>query len=101
MFKKAVKGIQAYRLWSRAYDLVTKWSSNMGTETVSGVPVKSAFLSKINWTNAVQLLVGVSAFLGYKISETDQATVLGAIMGVGAAVTIVLRTFWNRSVTPE
>lgn len=99
MFKKAIKGIQAYRLWARAYDLVTKWGDNVGTETVNGVVVKSALLSKINWANALGLLVSVLAFLGIIVPPELKEQVGLAIAAITQVVTIILRTWFNNTVT--
>ena len=68
------------------------------SETVAA-GVKSAWASKINWNSAVTLVVAVAALLGYKISDTDQASIMAAIMAVGSVVAIVLRTFFTKSLT--
>jgi hypothetical protein len=101
MFKKAIKGIQAYKLWTRAYDLVTKWEDNVGETVVNGVPVKSAWLSKINWTQAIGLLAAVLTFFGLDLPAETQAQILAGIAGVTAVVTWFFRTFKNNTVTPE
>jgi hypothetical protein len=99
MFKKAAKMIQGYRLGSRAYDLVTKWRSNVGETTVNGVTVKSAWLSKINWTQAVGLLAAGLTFFGFNLPAETQASILAGIAGITAAVTWFFRTFKNNTVT--
>lgn len=101
MFKKIIKGIEGYKLWSKAYDLVTKWENNMGETVVNGVPVKSAWLSKINWANAIGLAVSVLAFLGIIVPEELKEQVGIAIASVTQVVTIVLRTWFNNTVTGE
>lgn len=68
------------------------------TETVVA-GVKSSWASKINWASAVTLLIGIAGFLGYKISDADQATLLSTIMAIGSAVTIIIRTFFTKSLT--
>jgi len=101
MFKKLLKEIQAYKLWTRAYDLVTKWEDNVGETVVNGVPVKSAWLSKINWANAIGLAVSALAFFGIIVPDGLKEQVGIASAAVTQVVTIVLRTWFNRTVTPE
>lgn len=99
MFKKAIKGIQAYKLWTRAYDLVTKWGDNVGETVVNGVPVKSPWLSKINWANGIGLAVSALAFFGIIVPEELKEQVGIASAAVTQVVTIILRTWFNNSVT--
>ncbi len=66
------------------------------------VDVKSAMASKINWVQ----IIGVVAMLGtltglFDISATDQAAIVGGILAVQAAVTVILRTWFTKSVTPS
>jgi hypothetical protein len=64
------------------------------------VEVKSAWLSKVNWTQAVALL---AAWLGAKGISLDAETQVQIVLGVQAAqsvVTWIFRTWFNKSVTP-
>lgn len=101
MFKKICQMLKAYKLWGQASKLITDWRKHVPTndqETVA-VGVKSSWASKINWNSAVMLLIGVAGFFGYKISDTDQETIMAAIMAVGSVVTIIIRTFFTTSLT--
>ncbi len=72
------------------------------------VPVKSAWLSKINWTQVGGLLL--SAFVAINPNDVlslvvnpDPATKAAIIFGIQTlqtGVTMVMRTWFNRSVTP-
>lgn len=99
MFKKITKGLQAYRLWVRTYDLAQKWSSNMGKQFVNGVEVKSPWLSKINWTQAIGLLASILAFAGIIVPPELQEQAGIAITAITAVVTIIFRTWGNNTVT--
>lgn len=99
MFVKAIKGLQAYRIWAKAYDVITKWRSNVGTEVVNGVPVKSAWLSKINWTQAVTVVAMILTFFGINVPEETKAALIAGIGSIGAVVTWIFRTWFNKTVT--
>lgn len=73
------------------------------TDTVE-VPVKSAWLSKINWTQAVGAAASIAVLASggtINIPPEQQALLVGAIQGIVAFATWICRTFYNRSVTPE
>lgn len=63
--------------------------------------VKSAWLSKINWTQALGVLASILAVFGFNLDAQTQLAVVGAIQGVVAGVTWVMRTFFTKSVTPS
>lgn len=73
------------------------------------VPVKSAWLSKINWTQVGALLLsGIVAInpddVLSLIVNPDPATKAAIIFGIQSlqtGVTFALRTWFNRSVTPS
>lgn len=65
------------------------------------VAVKSAFLSKINWTQALAVIAAGLSFFGFDLDAQTQASVLAGIVGVQAAVTWLLRTFFTNTVTPS
>ncbi len=68
------------------------------------VPVESSWLSKINWTQIVQ---GAAAVLviasGGKLNLTpeQQLQIVGAIVVVGNLATIIMKTYFTTSVTPQ
>uniref|UniRef100_A0A6M3JJ12 Holin n=1 Tax=viral metagenome TaxID=1070528 RepID=A0A6M3JJ12_9ZZZZ len=65
------------------------------------VEVKSAARSKINWTQVISVVAMGLSYLGFDLAPEDQALAVTAI-GVGTSfVTMVLRTWYNRTVTPE
>ena len=71
-------------------------------ETVT-VPVKSAWASKVNWT---QVIAGVATFATALISAANlpaaqAAALTAAVAGAGQFVTIILRTFFTTAVTPS
>lgn len=60
---------------------------------------KSAWLSKINWTQAVGLACMALAY--FKI-DVDDATKAALVTGIGAATTVItwiLRTFFTKKIT--
>jgi hypothetical protein len=68
------------------------------------VPVKSAWLSKINWTQAVASIAMVLALVtGNAISLTaDQQGAVVVVIGViGNIATFIFKTWFTKSVTPS
>jgi hypothetical protein len=66
------------------------------------VPVESATKSRINWVQAAGIISSVAAFAG--VGNLDPVQISQVIIGIQALValvTIVLRTFSTRSVTPQ
>jgi small-conductance mechanosensitive channel len=63
------------------------------------VDVKSAWASKINWTQAVVLLMTVLAFFGIDVPEDVRSSLMAAITAVGVVITWLLRTFFSPAVT--
>lgn len=63
------------------------------------VPVKSAWLSKINWTQGVALVAALGTFFGFDLDAQTQASVLAGIVGAQAAITWALKTFFTNTVT--
>lgn len=64
------------------------------------VEVKSAWYSKINWTQAVAIAASGAVLLGVDVDAQTQASIVMAIQGAQGIVTWVLRTWFNRSVSP-
>lgn len=63
--------------------------------------VKSAWLSKINWTQAIGVLASILVVFGINLDVQTQLAVVAGIQGVVAAVTWVMRTFFTKTVTPS
>jgi len=68
---------------------------------VATVPVKSATRSKINWTQGVAIVAMLLSYFGFDLPPEQQTVIVGAIGIVSALVTWVLRTWFNRTVTPS
>lgn len=64
------------------------------------VAIKSAWWSKINWTQAVAMLATVGVLFGLDIPADQQAKVVATIQAVSGLATVVLRTWFTSSVTP-
>ena len=65
------------------------------------VEVKSAWLSKINWTQAVAVLAAVLTMFNFDLDAKTQADVVAGIVGIQAVVTWAMRTFFTTTVTPS
>lgn len=65
------------------------------------VAVKSAFLSKINWTQVIGVAVALGAMFGIDIDAKTQAEILAGIVAVQGVITVILRTWFTTSVTPS
>ncbi len=65
------------------------------------VVAKSAWQSKIVWTQVVSILAMALSFFGYDLDAQTQTEILAAIIAVNGVITWVLRTFFNNSVSPE
>jgi hypothetical protein len=63
--------------------------------------VKSAWFSKINWTQAIGLLASVLVVFGIDLTVEVQLALVGAIQGAVAVLTWVLKTFFTSTVTPS
>lgn len=69
---------------------------------VAVVPVKSAWASKVNWTQAISMVAMVASyFTGGKINLTpDQQTALAVAIGVVTnVVTIIIKSYFTPTVT--
>lgn len=64
------------------------------------VAVKSAWWSRVNWTQAVGMAATIGVLFGLNLSPEEQAKVVATIQGVSALATIILRTWFTTSVTP-
>lgn len=65
------------------------------------VAVKSAWFSKINWTQAVGVLAGVVTLFGFDIPPETQAQILAGILAVQGAMTWIIKTWFTSTVAPS
>ena len=75
----------------------------MPVSSTALVPIKTAWASKINWTQAVSVTsMALVLFFGPGASLTteQQLAIVTVIHLIGAAVTWICRTWFNRSVSP-
>lgn len=64
------------------------------------VAIKSAWWSRINWTQAIAMLASVGVVFGLDLSAEEQAKIVATIQAVSSLATIVLRTWFTETVTP-
>jgi len=64
------------------------------------VAIKSAWWSKINWTQAIAILASVGVFFGLHLSPEDQAKIVVTIQAVSGLITIIQRTWFTTTITP-
>lgn len=72
--------------------------------TVAQVDVQSAWLSKINWTQAVGILASVITVVSgnkYSVPPETQLAIVATIQGVQGVASWVLKTFFTRTITPS
>lgn len=63
--------------------------------------IKSAWLSKINWTQAIGFLAMIGTVLGFDLDAETQKNLLALIVAGQAVLTWVLRTWFTKTVTPS
>ncbi len=71
---------------------------------VAVVQVQSPWFSKINWTQIVQAVATVAVIAsGGKIDLTpdQQLQLVGAIVLVGNLITIIMKTYFTHTITPQ
>lgn len=66
----------------------------------ASVAVKSAWLSKINWTVIIGSLSALATLAGYTVPDDVVKAVTAALVAVTAVVVIVLKSFFTNTVTP-
>lgn len=67
---------------------------------IARVEVKSAWLSKVNWTQAVSMGATVLALKGFNMDAETQVAVVAGIQGLQSVATWIFRTWFNKSVAP-
>ena len=70
----------------------------MATDTAV-VEKKSAFASKINWVQVVGFIAMVGSVFGLDIDQDTQNALVAGIAGIWTVVTIIMRTFFTKTVT--
>ena len=73
------------------------------TTTVAQVDVQSAWVSKINWTQAVGILASVVAVVSgnkYQIPVETQLAIVAAIQALQSVATFVIKTWFTKTITP-
>jgi hypothetical protein len=68
---------------------------------VAVVSVKSGWASKINWVQAGGIVASVAAFFGLDVPPDTLAAIIGGIQAAAALITVVMRTWFTRSVTTK
>ncbi len=71
---------------------------------VTVVEVQSPWFSKINWTQIVQGVAAIAVIAsGGKINLTpeQQLQIVGAIVVVGNLATIIMKTYFTSTITPQ
>ena len=71
----------------------------MADQTVT-VPVKPAAASKINWTQLAGLAASVAAYFGLNLDPTTLVQVVLGIQAGQSLLTMILKTFFTKTVTP-
>jgi hypothetical protein len=74
---------------------------NATIDETANVPVKSAWLSKINWTAIGSAAVSLVTSNALGLEPQTQATILLATNLVTNVATMIFRTYFNQTVTPS
>ncbi len=62
--------------------------------------IKSAWLSKINWTQLVGFLAVMLAAFGVDLDSDTQIAIVAAIAGATQIATWIIKTWFTATVTP-
>ena len=68
---------------------------------ITGVIVKSAWVSKINWAQALGVLASLGAAYGLNLPPDLQVKIVLSIQGIIGAATWYLKTFHSTTITPS
>lgn len=66
---------------------------------VSVVPVTSPFLSKVNWAQVITVALTLLTVVGADIPAETKIQVVEGIGAIGSVVTIVIKTFFTKSIS--
>ena len=64
------------------------------------VQVRSAWASKINWTQAISFLAMMLTMFGIDLDPETQAQILAFIMALSNVLTWIFKTFFSTTITP-
>lgn len=66
------------------------------------VPVKSAWASKVNWTQvaAAAATCATAVIAAANLPAEQAASLTAAVAGIGQIATIIIKTFFTTTVTP-
>lgn len=64
------------------------------------VPVKSAWLSKINWTQVISAVLTLITTNAFGLEAETQVKVLAVVQMLQSVATVILRTWFNGTVAP-
>jgi len=67
---------------------------------IGPIDIRSAFLSKINWTQAVAFAAMVFTMFGIDVPDDVQAHIVVGIGAMQAVLTWVFRTWFTKTITP-
>lgn len=65
------------------------------------VAIKSAWWSKVNWTQVVAMAATLGVLFGLELPAEQQAKIVATIQAVSGFATVILRTWFTTSVTPS
>lgn len=65
------------------------------------VPFKSAWLSKINWTQAVAVIASLLVIAGIDLPAETQAHIVVGIQALQAVITSIIKTWFTPTITPQ
>lgn len=65
------------------------------------VKTKSAWASKINWTQVIGVVAMLGAMFGLDLDAQTQAAIVAGIVAVQGVATVIFKTWFTSTVTPE
>lgn len=65
------------------------------------VKTKSAWASKINWTQIIGVVAMLGAMFGLDLDAQTQAAIVAGIVAVQGVATVIFKTWFTKTVTPE
>lgn len=68
--------------------------------TFVDIAIKSAWWSKVNWTQVIGMAASFAVYSGLDIPPETQAKLIATIQAVSGIATIILRTWFTTSLTP-
>jgi len=65
------------------------------------VVVKDAWYSKINWTQVITIAFTLATYAGAVVPKELEPAIMTAVTAIGGVLTIIFRTWFNPTVTPQ